>query len=66
MWKDQTDDELRQAMDVAETIVKCDAGGIKELRKWLSSDQYRNRPISVTQMGGGGGGCLSSLMNMKE
>jgi hypothetical protein len=38
-------------MDVAETMVKYDAGGIKDLRKWLSSDEYRNRPIPVTQRG---------------
>ncbi|ENH62238.1 hypothetical protein FOC1_g10015205 [Fusarium oxysporum f. sp. cubense race 1] len=49
--KDRTDDELLQAMDVAETMVKYDAGGIKDLRKWLSSDEYRNRPIPVTQRG---------------
>ncbi|KAH7227493.1 hypothetical protein BKA60DRAFT_590897 [Fusarium oxysporum] len=49
--KDRTDDELLQAMDVAETMAKYDAGGIQDLRKWLSSDEYRNRPIPVTQRG---------------
>ncbi|KAF4415141.1 hypothetical protein FACUT_13639 [Fusarium acutatum] len=49
--KDRTDDDVLQAMDVAETMVKYDAGGTKELRKWLSSDGYRNRPIPVTQRG---------------
>ncbi|EXM08714.1 prion-inhibition and propagation-domain-containing protein [Fusarium oxysporum II5] len=49
--KDRTNDELLQAMDVAETMVKYDAGGIKDLRKWLGSDEYRNRPIPVTQRG---------------
>ncbi|KAF5688001.1 hypothetical protein FDENT_5055 [Fusarium denticulatum] len=50
-WKDRTDDELLQAMDVAETMVRYDAGGVKELRKWLSSAGYRNRPVAVTQKG---------------
>ncbi|KAF5537201.1 hypothetical protein FNAPI_11487 [Fusarium napiforme] len=34
--KDRTDDDVLQAMDVAETMVKYDAGGTKELRKWLN------------------------------
>ncbi|KAI8712794.1 hypothetical protein NCS52_01378600 [Fusarium sp. LHS14.1] len=31
-----TEDELIQVMDVAETMVRYDAGGIKELRRWLN------------------------------
>ncbi|KAF4946123.1 hypothetical protein FGADI_11401 [Fusarium gaditjirri] len=50
-WGGRTDNELIQAMDVAETMVKYDAGGIKELRKWLRSDGYHNRAIPVTQRG---------------
>ncbi|RMJ11812.1 hypothetical protein CDV36_008534 [Fusarium kuroshium] len=48
---DRTDDELLQVMDVAETMVRYDAGGIKELRRWLNSDTRQDWPLRVKQRG---------------
>ncbi|KAI8654269.1 hypothetical protein NCS56_01383700 [Fusarium sp. Ph1] len=46
-----TDDELVQVMDVAETMVRYDAGGIKELRRWLNEDNSQDWPLRVKQRG---------------
>lgn len=49
--KDWTEDDLIQVMDVAEIMVRHDAGGIKELRRWLTEGNRQDWPLRVTQRG---------------
>ncbi|EEU35598.1 uncharacterized protein NECHADRAFT_86865 [Fusarium vanettenii 77-13-4] len=46
-----TDDELVRVMDVAETMTRYDAGGIRELRRWLNECNHQDWPVRVRQRG---------------